>query len=60
VLWSFALLPIAMLVLNVLHIIGRHGLDGEVRWIRRSGLVWLYRIGGIVMLLVTMKLAGVI
>ncbi|MEY4293725.1 MAG: hypothetical protein RIR29_375, partial [Actinomycetota bacterium] len=32
----------------------------EVRWIQRPGLVWLYRIGGIVMLIVTMKLAGVI
>ena len=60
VLWACARLPIAMLVLNILHIIGRHGLDGEVCWIRRPGLVWLYRIGGIVMLLVTMKLAGVI
>jgi hypothetical protein len=59
-LWSFALLPIPMLILSVLHMIGRHGLPDEVRWIRRPGLVWLYRIGGIVMLLITMKLAGVI
>jgi hypothetical protein len=59
-LWSFALLPIAMLALSILHILGRHGLPDEVRWIQRPGLVWLYRIGGIVMLIVTMKLAGVI
>jgi hypothetical protein len=59
-LWSFALLPIPMLALSVLHMLGRHGLPDEVRWIRRPGLVWLYRIGGIVMLLLTMKLAGVI
>lgn len=60
VLWSFALLPIAMLALSVLHMLGRHGEPDEVRWIQRPGLVWLYRIGGIVMLIVTMKLAGVI
>jgi hypothetical protein len=60
VLWSFALLPIPMLALSVLHILGREGLDGEVRWIKRPGLKWVYRIGGIVMLLITMKLAGVI
>jgi hypothetical protein len=59
-LWSFALLPIPMLALSVLHILGREGLPDEVRWIKRPGLVWLYRIGGVVMLLVTMKLAGVI
>jgi hypothetical protein len=59
-LWSFALLPIPMLGLSILHILGREGLPDEVRWIKRPGLVWLYRIGGIVMLLITMKLAGVI
>jgi hypothetical protein len=60
VLWSFALLPISMLALSVLHMLGRHGEPDEVRMIQRPGLVWLYRIGGIVMLIVTMKLAGVI
>jgi hypothetical protein len=60
VLWSFALLPISMLALSVLHMLGRHGEPDEVRLIQRPGLVWLYRIGGIVMLIVTMKLAGVI
>jgi hypothetical protein len=59
-LWSFALLPIPMLVLSVLHILGREGLPDEIRWIKRPGLTWVYRIGGIVMLLITMKLAGVI
>ncbi|MBP6187299.1 MAG: hypothetical protein KA421_06050, partial [Rhodoluna sp.] len=60
VLWSFALLPIPMLALSVLHMLGRHGEPDEVRFVQRPGLVWLYRIGGIVMLIVTMKLAGVI
>jgi uncharacterized repeat protein (TIGR02543 family) len=59
-LWSFALLPIPMLVLALLGMFGREGLDGEVRWIQRPHLKWVYRIGGIVMLLVTMNLAGVI
>jgi hypothetical protein len=59
-LWSFGLLPIPMLGLTILHILGREGLPGEDRWIKRPRLVWLYRIGGIVMLVVTMKLAGVI
>jgi hypothetical protein len=60
VLWSFALLPIPMLLLSVLHMLGRHGEPDEVRFMQRPQFVWLYRIGGIVMLLVTMKLAGVI
>jgi hypothetical protein len=59
-LWSFALLPIPMLGLAVLAMIGREGKEGEVRWIKRPGFKWVYRIGGIVMLLVTMELAGVL
>jgi hypothetical protein len=59
-LWSFALLPIPMLILAVLGMFGREGLEGEVRWIQRPHLKWVYRIGGIVMLLFTMNLAGVI
>jgi hypothetical protein len=59
-LWSFALLPIPMLILAVLGMFGREGLGGEVRWIQRPHLKWVYRIGGIVMLIVTMNLAGVI
>jgi len=31
-----------------------------VRWVRQPRFVWVYRIGGIIMLLVTMKVAGVI
>jgi hypothetical protein len=60
-LWSFALLPIPMLFLVLLGMFGREGVDeDEVRWIQRPQFKWLYRIGGIVMLLVTMNLAGVI
>ena len=59
-LWSFALLPIPMLFLAVFAMLGREGIKDEVRFIRRPKLKWVYRIGGIVMLLVTMNLAGVI
>jgi hypothetical protein len=59
-LWSFALLPIPMLALSILGLIGREGDEGEVRWVRQPRFVWVYRIGGIIMLLVTMKVAGVI
>jgi hypothetical protein len=59
-LWSFALLPIPMLILSILGLIGREGDEEEVRWIRQPRFVWVYRIGGIVMLLLTMKVAGVI
>ncbi len=58
-LWSFAILPIPMLVLSILHILGRHGAEDELRWIHRPRFMWVYRIGGVVMLVVTMKLAGI-
>jgi hypothetical protein len=60
VLWSFALLPIPMLALSLLHMFGREGNEGEERWIMTPRATWIYRIGGIGMLFVTMMLAGVI
>jgi hypothetical protein len=59
-LWSFALLPVPLLILGILNMIGREGNDGEVRLMARPSMRWIYRIGGVVMLIVTMKLAGVI
>ena len=59
-LWSFALLPIPLIILGVLGMLGREGEEGEVRLLKRPSMRWIYRIGGVVMLLVTMKLAGVI
>jgi hypothetical protein len=59
-LWSFALLPIPMLFLALLGMFGREGVEDEVRWIQRPQFKWIYRVGGIVMLIVTMNLAGVI
>jgi hypothetical protein len=49
-----------MLFLAVLAMFGREGEEGEVRLIQRPQFKWIYRIGGIVMLLFTMNLAGVI
>ncbi|MFM1785839.1 MAG: hypothetical protein RLZZ108_863, partial [Actinomycetota bacterium] len=34
--------------------------EDEVRLIKQEKFVWLYRLGGVVMLVVTLKLAGVI
>jgi ABC-type Fe3+ transport system permease subunit len=49
-----------MLFLAVLAMFGREGHQDEVRFIQRPQFKWVYRIGGIVMLLVTMNLAGVL
>jgi hypothetical protein len=58
-LWSFALLPIPLLILSVLGMFGREGEDGEIRFVKREKFVWVYRLGGVVMLVLTLKLAGV-
>jgi len=59
-LWSFALLPVPLFALSVLGFLGRDGAPDEVRLMKRPALKWVYRLGGVVMLIVTMKLAGVI
>jgi hypothetical protein len=59
-LWTFVLLPIPMLALSVLGMLGREGEEGEIRFMKRENLVWAYRLGGVVMLVVTLYLAGVI
>lgn len=57
---SFAILPITSGVFAVLAMIGRAPLPGDTRWYQRDRMKWLYRIGGIAMLVYTMKLAGVL
>jgi hypothetical protein len=49
-----------MLFLSLLAMFGREGNEDEVRWIHRPQFKWVYRVGGIFMLLATMNLAGVI
>jgi hypothetical protein len=57
--WSFVILPIPMLAITVLGWFGRHGATpDEERPGKRNK--WLYRIGGVVVMVLTLKLAGVI
>jgi hypothetical protein len=57
--WAFVILPLPLLALSMLGLFGRHGGDRyDDRPVKQS--VWLYRIGGVIMLLVTFKLAGII
>jgi hypothetical protein len=56
---SFVLLPLPLLLLSVLSMFGREGAtEDEVRIAQRNR--WVYRIGGVVMLLVTLNLTGII
>lgn len=58
--WSFVLLPIPLLILSVLGLFGRHGTNPEdPRPIKTERWTLVYRIGGIVMLLITLRLAGI-
>jgi len=59
-LWSFAILPVPLLALSILGMLGRDGVPGEIRLMKRPSFKWVYRVGGVVMLVVTMRLAGVI
>jgi hypothetical protein len=57
--WSFVILPLPLLAISILGLFGRHGGEQfDDRPVKQS--VWVYRIGGVIMLLVTLKLAGVI
>jgi hypothetical protein len=59
--WSFAILPIPLLLIQVLQSFGRHGVnEDDDRPIKNPKYKWIYRVGGVVMLAVTLKLAGVI
>ena len=58
--WSFVLLPIPLLVLSVLGLFGRHGTNPEdPRPIKTDKWKLVYRIGGVVMLIITLRLAGI-
>jgi len=61
--WAFLVLPMPLLVLSLLSMFGRHGKISrrgrhEERPSKQNPLV--YRVGGVIMLVVTLKLAGVI
>ena len=58
--YLFMLLPIPVFLIGLLGMFGREGKDGEDRPIMAPKLRWVYRIGGVVMLALTMNLAGVL
>jgi hypothetical protein len=58
--WSFALLPIPMVLLSFISQFGRHGRDGELKPLKTGKFRYIYRIGGPIVLFATMKLAGFI
>ncbi len=58
--YLFMLLPIPVFLLGLLGMFGREGKDGEDRPIMAPKWRWVYRIGGIGMLALTMNLAGVL
>jgi hypothetical protein len=56
---SFVLIPLPLLLLSILSMFGREGAtENEVRIAKRNR--WLYRLGGVAMLLVTLNLTGII
>jgi hypothetical protein len=55
------LLPIPLLLLSILGLFGRHGQSpDDDRPIKTHKWRYVYRIGGIVMLFITLRLAGII
>ena len=61
--WSFLILPLPMLAITALGWFGRHGaIDAQGNEEQRPGKrnKWIYRIGGIVIMVLTLKLAGII
>jgi hypothetical protein len=58
--WSFVLLPIPLLILSILGLFGRHGENpDDPRPIKTERWKLVYRIGGVVMLIITLRLAGI-
>jgi hypothetical protein len=58
--YLFMLLPIPVFLIGLLGMFGREGRNGEERPIMKPKWRWVYRVGGIVMLALTMNLAGVL
>jgi hypothetical protein len=61
--WSFLILPLPLLLLSTLGLFGRHGRilpNGEKEDRPIKNHKWVYRLGGIVVMFFTLKLAGVV
>ncbi len=57
---AFVLLPIPGLIFSLLGILGRAPHDGDVRWYMRPKNLWVYRLGGVLVLLGTLRLTDII
>ena len=58
---AFMLLPIPLLVLAILGLFGRHGVTVDAqRPVLSERMIWVYRIGGIIMFVISLKLMGII
>jgi hypothetical protein len=57
---AFVFLPIPPAILAVLGMFGREAAPDDVRWYQRTSLTWLYRIGGIVIFVITLRLTGIV
>jgi high-affinity K+ transport system ATPase subunit B len=57
--WNMILLPIPLLIIGVLGLFGRHGAtEDEVRFSQRNP--WIFRIGGVVIIFIAMKLMRIL
>ena len=56
-LMAFFILMVPDFILGLAWLIGREPAEGDVRWYMRPNLMWLYRIGGVVLVVVTTYLA---
>jgi hypothetical protein len=57
--WNMILLPIPLLIIGVLGLFGRHGAtEDEVRFSQRNP--WIFRIGGVVIIVVAAKLMRIL
>jgi len=54
---TFLIMAVPGFVLGVLGLVAQGPLDGDVRWYMRPSMTVLYRVGGIVMLVVAVVLA---
>lgn len=56
--WNMIMLPLPILAISLLGLFGRHGAtEDEVRFSQRNP--WLFRVGGVVIVLVAMKLMNI-
>lgn len=57
---AFVVLPLVSLVFSTLGALGRAPAPGDVRWYQRPTWSFIYRIGGVAILVYTMHLAGIV